>query len=73
MTTWPTNDAMLMMLAKYIGLELAYERLERAAIVADSGQAHVGKAARTVSADGYGEALRALDPAREPMPIRGYP
>ncbi len=48
MTTWPHNDARLMLLAKYIGLEEAYAKLERMAI---ADNPCVGMVSRTVGED----------------------
>lgn len=70
MTTWPANDLILMLLAKYIGLEEAYAKLERAAI---ADNPCVGMVSKSYSEDEYAGALIAWRPESEPMPVRGYP
>lgn len=70
---WPANDRLLVLLTKHIGAELAYEKLERAAIVAEAGEAHLGKPSRSVGSGEYAQALRDWDPVKEPMPLLGFP
>lgn len=67
------TDPILAILTKYLGPDLAAEKLERLAIVTEAGEAHLGKPTRSVASDEYAQALRDWDPAKEPMPVKGYP
>lgn len=71
---WAKADPLLMLLiGAGLTLDQAFDRIERAAIIADQWDVPQGRVRVIYDPHDYRQALAAWDPEREPtMPIRGH-
>lgn len=74
MTTesWPESDKVLMLVGRHIGMELAFEKLERHAIVCGEPDVPLRAAGMVHGDHEYKQALLAWRPECELMPVMGY-
>ena len=69
---WPVNDRLLVMVTRYVGEGMAYEKLERHAICCAEGDVQFREFRMVYGDHEYRQALLDWDPVREMMPAKGY-